>query len=179
MFTIENKPGTAQVGAIFKAQKIEGGVFWRQKNFAKKSHSAEKTRKGDPSLSSGSVGYVKKSKKPKGDPLVTKKFEKVAQCRKKIGRGTLLCFPGRPFVSFFVLHKVLRFRVFWTSTFWTFPKLLNKWTERKSGPFVSKKRTTHCKSRAHFLLKCADKKHKIYHDFLSNRTTQFFLSWTG
>ena len=54
----ENKPGTAQVVAISKAQKIEGGAFWRQKNSVKKSHSAEKTRKGDPSLSSGSVGYV-------------------------------------------------------------------------------------------------------------------------
>ena len=42
-----NKPGTAQVGAISKAQKIEGGAFWRQKNFAKKSHSAEKNWKGD------------------------------------------------------------------------------------------------------------------------------------
>ena len=50
---LTNKPGTAQVGAISKAQKIEGRAFW--------SHSAEKTRKGDPSLSSGSVGYVKKS----------------------------------------------------------------------------------------------------------------------
>ena len=55
-----NKPGTAQVGAISKAQKIEGGAFWRQKNLAKKSHNAEKTRKRDPSLSSGSVRYVKK-----------------------------------------------------------------------------------------------------------------------
>ena len=101
----KNKPGTAQVGAISKAQKIEGGAFWRQKNFAKKSHSAEKIRKGDPSLSSGSVGYVKKSKKPKGDPLVTKKFfEKAAQCRKKLEGGTLLCFPVRPFVSFFLFR---------------------------------------------------------------------------
>ena len=54
------KPGTAQVGAISKAQKIEGGAFWRQKNSLRSRTvpKAEKTRKGDPSLSSGSVGYV-------------------------------------------------------------------------------------------------------------------------
>ena len=85
-----------------KAQKIEGGVFWRQKNFAKKSHSAEKTRKGDPSLSSGSVGYVKKSKKTKRGPFGDKKIRRSRTVPKKIGRGTLLCFPGRPFVSFFL-----------------------------------------------------------------------------
>ena len=101
--TSRNKPGTAQVGAISKAQKIEGGAFWRQKKFAKKSHSAEKTRKGDHSLSSGSVGYVKKSKKTKRGPFGDKQnFEKVAQCRKKLEGRTLLCFPGRPFVSFFL-----------------------------------------------------------------------------
>ena len=42
-----NKTGTAQVGAISKAQKIEGGAFWKQKKFAEKSHSAEKNWKGD------------------------------------------------------------------------------------------------------------------------------------
>ena len=95
-----------------RLKKLKGEPFGDKKKFAKKSHSAEKSRKGDPSLSSGSVGYVKKSKKPKGDPLVTKKIRKSRTVPKKIGRGTLLCFPGRPFVSFFVLHKVLRFRVF-------------------------------------------------------------------
>ena len=51
--------------------------------------------------------------------------------------GFLVCFrgSGRLFCFFFP---------FWTRT-----------NEQKSGPYASKK-TTHCKSRAHFLLKCAD-----------------------
>ena len=98
--TSRNTPGTAQVGAISKARKIEGGAFRGQKKFAKKSHSAEKTRKGDPSLSSGSVGYVKKSRKPKGDPLVTKKSKK-SHSAEKNGRGDLIMF-SRTSVCFFL-----------------------------------------------------------------------------
>ena len=59
----------------------------------------------------------------KGSPLetlkifpVTKKFEKMSHSAEKklemSNFGPLLCFPGRPFVSFFVLHRVLRIRVF-------------------------------------------------------------------
>ena len=40
--TITNKPGTAQVGAISKAQKIEGGAFWRQQKIALKSRTVPK-----------------------------------------------------------------------------------------------------------------------------------------
>ena len=44
-------------------KKLGGGLLETLKNFRKKVHSAEKNRKGDPLVSSGFVGYVKKSKK--------------------------------------------------------------------------------------------------------------------
>ena len=84
-----NNPGTAQVGAISKAQKIEGGAFWRQKKFAKKSHSAETTRKGDPSLSSGSVGYVKKVKNQRGILWRQSNFQKKLHSAEKKLEGVL------------------------------------------------------------------------------------------
>ena len=43
--------------------------FGTLKNFGKKSHSAEKNQKGDPFVSSGFVGYLKKVKNEEGDPL--------------------------------------------------------------------------------------------------------------
>ena len=50
--------------SIAKYQKTWRGPFGDIKKFSKKkSHSAEKNRKGDPLVSSGFVGYVKKSKK--------------------------------------------------------------------------------------------------------------------
>ena len=53
-------------------KKLEGGLFWDLKKFSKKiSHSAEKKiERGDPLVSSGFVGYVKKVKKnERGDPF--------------------------------------------------------------------------------------------------------------
>ena len=45
---------------------------------------------GDPLASAGFVGYVKKVKNERKDPLETKKIrKKVAQCRKKSKGGTL------------------------------------------------------------------------------------------
>ena len=41
-----------------KYQKIEGGDFGDNKNFRKKSHSAEIKWKGDPLVSSGFVCYI-------------------------------------------------------------------------------------------------------------------------
>ena len=89
--TSQERPKSA---LYLRLKKIEGGAFWRQKKFANKSHSAGKTRKGDPSLSSGSVGYAKKVK-TKGGPFGDKKSfdKKVAQCRKKIEGGTLQSRP--------------------------------------------------------------------------------------
>ena len=41
-----NKPGTAQVGAISKAQKIEGGAFWRQKKSLESRTVPKKLERG-------------------------------------------------------------------------------------------------------------------------------------
>ena len=50
--------------SVAKYQKIrKGDSFETLKIFRKKSHNAEKNRKGDPLVSSGFVGYVKKVKK--------------------------------------------------------------------------------------------------------------------
>ena len=55
----------------------------------KKSHSAEKLKRGD-ILGFLKLQFAAKYKKNlKGDPLVTKKSKKVAQCRKKFKGGTL------------------------------------------------------------------------------------------
>ena len=73
--SIENKTRMSKVGAISKAQKAQN-IFWKNffskfsKNFffRKKSHNAEKNRRGA-LVSSGFVGYVKKLKNERGDPL--------------------------------------------------------------------------------------------------------------
>ena len=67
----------------------KGGPFGTLKKFSKKSRTVpKKIKRGDPSVSAGFVGYVKKVKNERRDPLETKKIRrKVAQCRKKIERG--------------------------------------------------------------------------------------------
>ena len=56
--------------SVPKYQKTrKGDSFETLKNFRKKSHSAEKIERGDPLVSSGFVGYVKKVKNERGDPL--------------------------------------------------------------------------------------------------------------
>ena len=77
------------------------------KNFQKKSHSAERNQKEDPLASAGFVGYVKKVKNERGDPLETKKFSRkkshsAEKKRKKIRKGDSLVASG--FVSY--LEKV-------------------------------------------------------------------------
>ena len=48
-------------------KKLEGGLFWDNEKFSKKSRTVpKKNRKGDPLVSSGFVGYVKKSKNERG-----------------------------------------------------------------------------------------------------------------
>ena len=54
----------------------------------KQSHSAEKLERGPFGVFETSV-CCKISKNLKEDPLATKKFRKVAQCRKKFKGGTL------------------------------------------------------------------------------------------
>ena len=49
----------------------------------------KKNKTGDPLASAGFVGYVKKVKNERGDPLEKIFDKKVAQCRKKIRKGGL------------------------------------------------------------------------------------------
>ena len=51
------------------SKKLKGGPFGDKKNFEKKSHSAEKTQRGDPIVSSGFVSYDKNGVTERGDPL--------------------------------------------------------------------------------------------------------------
>ena len=68
---------------------MNGGTLWRQNIFEKKSHSAEKNQKGDPLVSAGFVGYVKKVKNERG-PFGDKKFSKKSRTvPKKHRKGTL------------------------------------------------------------------------------------------
>ena len=54
------------------------------KIFKKKSHSAEKNQKGgDPLVSAGFVGYVKKVKNERRDTLETKKIQKKSHSAEK------------------------------------------------------------------------------------------------
>ena len=50
-------------------KKLEEGTLWLQKNFEKKSHSAEKNQRGDSLVPSGFVGCFEKEKNETGDPL--------------------------------------------------------------------------------------------------------------
>ena len=63
--------GFINIHSVAKYQKnSKGGLFWDIQKFSIKiSHSAEKNWKEDPLVSSGFVGYVKKGKKWKGEPL--------------------------------------------------------------------------------------------------------------
>ena len=73
---------------IFK--KLEGDPLETKKISKKSLIAPKKIERGDPLVSSGFVGYVKKVKKMKRVLWRQKNFrKKVAQCRKKIERGTL------------------------------------------------------------------------------------------
>ena len=52
------------------SKKLKGGPFGDKRKFRKKkSHSAEKTQRGDPIVSSGFVSYDKNGVTERGDPL--------------------------------------------------------------------------------------------------------------
>ena len=62
--------GFINIYSVAKYQKTrKGDSFEALKNFRKKSHNAEKNQKGDPLVSSGFVGYVKKVKNERGTPF--------------------------------------------------------------------------------------------------------------
>ena len=53
-------------------KKLERGTFLRHKKIFEKSRTmSKKIKRGDPLVSSGFVGYVKKVKKMKGGPFCT------------------------------------------------------------------------------------------------------------
>ena len=55
----------------------KGGSVADIKKFSKESRAVpKKNQKGDPLVSAGFVGYVKKVKNERGDPLETKKFSR-------------------------------------------------------------------------------------------------------
>ena len=86
----------------------KGGPFGDIKKISKKSRTVpKKIKRGDPLASVGFVGYVKKVKNERGDPLETKKFSKKSPTvpkknEKKFERGDPLGTSG--FVCF--LEKV-------------------------------------------------------------------------
>ena len=62
--------GFVNIHSVAKYQKTRrGDSFETSKIFRKKSHSAEKIEMGDPIVSSAFVGYVKRVKKDRWDPL--------------------------------------------------------------------------------------------------------------
>ena len=93
---IWNKTGTSKVGAISKAQKAQkiflekNWNFWKKIFFQKKSHSAEKCKRGT-LLDLLTYIPLQNIKKLEGGTLWgQKKFrKKVAQCRKKLKGRTL------------------------------------------------------------------------------------------
>ena len=59
------------------------------------SHSAEKCKRGDPLVSAGFVGYVKKVKNERRDPLETEKIpKKKSLSLEKKSKGRPLVSPG-------------------------------------------------------------------------------------
>ena len=74
----------------------KGGLFGDIKKFSKKCRTVpKKIKRGDPLASAGFVGYVKKVKNERGDPLETKKNSKKSRTvPKKIKRGDSLVPSG-------------------------------------------------------------------------------------
>ena len=147
-------------------KKIEGGTLWRhekisQKNFLMRflnSVTVPKNVKGWPFAIFWHPLCCKTSKKLKGGPFGGKiSIQKVSKTRivpKKVG-GSLVWFRGcgRLFCFFFSLWTR-----FWGWSCWGLKLLRFEVVEQtnKKVELSCLKKTTHCNSRAHFLLKCAD-----------------------
>ena len=91
------------------SKNVKGGPFGTLKYFQKKVAQCRKNQKGGPLASAAFVGYVKKVKKGRGDPLETNKIsKKKSQCRKKkrkkIERGDSLVSSG--FVGYVKIKKM-------------------------------------------------------------------------
>ena len=157
MITSENKPRTAKVGAISKAQNLKGGPFglcetpagckkfekklkgdplgtW--KNFPKKffneifeqCHSAEKCKRGDPLRFFDIHCVAKYRNKWRGDPLVqSKKLQK--KCWKKVGLRCVFEVVDVCFVFSFRFGRASEVGVVEVWSCWSL-RLLNKWTKK-------------------------------------------------
>ena len=79
-----------------KRTKNLKGILRHIKKFSKKvAQCRKKIKRGDPLVSAGFVGYVKKVKKERRDPLETeKKSQKSRRVPKKIVRGDSLVSSG-------------------------------------------------------------------------------------
>ena len=68
-------------------KKLEGGTLWGHLKIFEKSRTVpKKIERRDPLVSAGFVGYVKKVKNERGDPLETKKFRKKSRTVPKKNR---------------------------------------------------------------------------------------------
>ena len=112
-----NKTRTSKVSAISKAQKAQNIFFWKkleifEKKYFKKSHSAEKCKRGT-LLDLLTYIPLQNTKKLEGGPFgdIEKFSKKVAQCRKKTQRGDPIVSSG--FVGFLEKEKNER------GTLWT------------------------------------------------------------
>ena len=93
-------------------KKLKGGTLWDIKKFSKKVAVPKKNQKGDPLVSAGFVGYVKKVKNERRDPLETEKISKKSRTAPKKNRKGGLFSPVR------------------------FCRLPSKSKKRKGGPFA-------------------------------------------
>ena len=141
-------------------KKIEGGTLWRhekisQKNFFneifEQCHSAEKCKRGDPLRFFDIHCVAKYRNKWRGTLWCNpKNFKKLLK-----KSGAKVCFRGcgRLFCFFFSFWTR-----FWGWSCWGLKLLKFEVVEQmnKKVDLSCLKKTTHCNSRAHFLLKCAD-----------------------
>ena len=107
----------------------------------------KKIKKGDPLVSAGFVGYVKKVKNERRDPLETEKIsKKVAQCRKKIERGDSLVLSG--FVGYLEKLKTkggtlcTKFALAGLDALGGFRIVSKKWTDQCEDCSLKKKKVT-------------------------------------
>ena len=173
-----NKPRTAKVGAISKAQNLKGGPFglcetpagckkiegetlWRHEKISQinfllrflNSVTVPKNVKGGTLCEFLTSIVLQNIETNEGGTLWCnpKNFKKSRIVPKKSGAkvGSLVCFRGcgRLFCFFFVLDALLRLELLRFEVV----EQMNKKVD-----LTCLKKTTHCNSRAHFLLKCAD-----------------------
>ena len=143
-------------------KKWRGDPLETWKNFRKiffeifeQCHSAEKCKRGDPLRFFDIHCVAKHQKKLKGGPFGGKNFnprsfKKSHSSEKKWGSLVWFRGCGRLFCFFFSFWTLLRLELLRFEVVEVVEQMNKKWT------FRVLKKTTHCNSRAHFLLKCAD-----------------------